>query len=358
MGLWRRKPAEEVAPPVDIGPMPSIFDRPPPPPAALLTLGELIPPLWRLVTPDGAGGSDTLRFLPDGRMAGADGGTSRWSLADGRLMVGPDDGPPSWVFDRREKRSRRDALLGTAAGVEGEFVLAQNLDDLQTVYSLARPSQPLLIVFFSYAGRLDGPDTQWEFAEFMAEGRIDLVLISERSDPPFWYLNKTARVLDRLRHLPVSGYRDFLFVGQGSGGFAAMMFAELLSYEFPDCRVRSVTVGAQTTHGPDHETAIRSLAEPAMLPLFIEADALSQKDCAVSGIRDLVRMSTRRRGELVEHRMLYDADNPAQAYYAHLVDDLGGFHLLPAGLGLPHGDGIDAIRGSEAFRTAFDWGRE
>jgi hypothetical protein len=95
-----------------------------------------------------------------------------------------------------------------------------------------------------------------------------------------------------------------------------------------------------------------------MLPRFVEPDTLMQKDCGVADIRELVRMSTRKRGHLVEHRVLYDDGNAAESYQAHPLDDLRGFHLQPVTLGLPHAEGIGSIRGSDAFRQALDWGME
>ena len=357
IGLWRRKQSVEAVEPAEAMPMPSIFERPAPPPSALFTMGELIPPVWRMI--DATGAAETLRFLPDGRVLGASsGGAMRWELPGGCLTIGPEGGEPSWVFDRREHRDRRDVVLGRAESGGVEVALRRDLDDLQTAHSMRWPSTPILVVFNSASRPFDGRGTDWEFDENLADHDVDFVLLSERGDPAFGYLNKTGRVLERLRLLPAAGYREFVFLGQGTGGFAALMFAELLSYEFHDCRIRSVTINPVTAHGADVETALRGAAEASMLPPFLQADALSQKDCAVSSIRDLVRMSTRRREGDIEHRLLYDQDNPAQSFYAHPVDDLKGFTLQPVALGLPHEDGMATIRRSDLFGAGLAWGRE
>ena len=359
INLWRRRPEpEEEAP--DLGPMPSIFEQPPPPPLALIPVRELLPPLWRITGEDGQALARSLRFLSDGRLLGAaDERLARWELSEGKLLVAPAAGEASCTFDRRELRRRRDTMLGVSVLSNGEVALSADLDDLLSVGSLARPSGPLLVAFNSNEHPFDGhgyPD--WEFEDCVTRTNSDFVMFAERDDPPFWFLNKTARVLTRLRQLPASGYQELVFVGQSSGGFAAILFAELLSYEFPACRIRSITVNPQTTHGSEHEQSIRAAAAPEMLPRFVEPDTLMQKDCGVADIRELVRMSKRKRGHLVEHRVLYDDGNAAEAYQAHPIDDLDGFHLQPVTLGLPHAQGIVSIRGSEHFRQALDWGLE
>ncbi len=352
--FWRRKPAEaeEI---IDAAPMPSIFERPAPPPLALLTVGELIPPLWTIADGDGAAIGERVRFMPDGRLLAGPGG--RWEQIEGRLLIRAAGGE-AWVFDRRETIARRDTIQGRIEGSGATITMRRDLGDLQTVHALRRPDDPLLVVFNSSENPFDGAGTRWEFSEWIDEGAVDFVLVSERADPAFSFLNKTARVVDRLRHLLSAGYREILFLGCGSGGFAAMMFAELLSYEGDACRMRSVTLNPQTQYGPEHDEAIAAATDPAWLPPFVEADALSQKDTAFTSIRELVRTSTRRRGPHVEHRVLYDRANPAQAYYAHSLDDLTGFGLQPLDLGLPHRHGVDEIGRSQAFHDAMRWGRE
>ena len=233
-----------------------------------------------------------------------------------------------------------------------------DLDDLHTAQSLRWPSRPMLVTFNSSARSSDEQGTDWEWTAYLGDDNLDFTLFSERAPPSFCYLNKTARVMDRLRTLPQFGYREFLFVGKGSGGFAALMFAELLSYEFYNCRFRSLTVNPVTAHGQEIEDEIRQVADEQMRAPFLEADAASQKDCAVASIRELVRMSTRRRKGDVQHRLLFDQDNPAQAMYAYWISDLDGFSLFPAALGLRPDEGSNAIIGSEAFATGMAWGRE
>ena len=357
VGLWRRKPAAPEEP-VELAPMPSIFERPAAPPAALFSPSLLIPPLWQVAGADGAAIAGPVRFLPDGSVVGAPGtGVARWELLDGTLVVQA-DGQTLWVFDRRETRGRREIVVGRSPLVEGEIELRPDLDDLQTAHCLRWPSRPLLVVFNSVANPFDGVGTQWEFEAFLENEDLDFVLFSERSDPSFGYLNKTARVLDRLRFLPALGYQEFVFLGQGTGGFAAMMFAELLSYDFHQCRLRSLTINPVTAHGAAIEEALRGAAEPSMMPPLLDANVVSQKDCPVASIRDLVRMSTRRREGELAHRVLYDDGNPAQVFYVHPLDDLEGFTLCPVTLGLPHEAGNAAILTSPAFAEGLAWGRE
>jgi hypothetical protein len=352
MSLWRRnKPAAEPEPVFD-GPMPSIFEKPKPPPLALFTLGGLIPPLWR-VTSEGGSLGEAIRFLPDGRVLGAfDARDARWAQADGMLTVS--DGERAvWVFDRREMVAGRETVLGTA---EGEAImLTPFLADLESVQLLADPNRPILVVFNSAASPIKTPETDWEFKEQVLSGH-DLTLFAEHGDPSFWFINKTGRVLDRLRHLPACGYRRFLFLGLGSGGYAALMFAELFSHEFHDCAVRSVTINPHTALGLEHEEAIRAACEPALLPSFPSPDVLAQKDCPVSSIRELVRMSTRRREGDVQHRLLYDEGSPAGVYFAHPLDDLSGFTLQGVQLGQPEAEGAAAILRSGIFADALAWG--
>ncbi len=358
VGFWKRKQPDVVVEEelVDLVPAASLFARPASPPPLLFTPGELIPPLWR-VGPGGSVDAVSVRFLPDGRVLGIEGlGTAGWELGAGHLTVRT-DGEAFWIFDRREMVHRREIVRGTTIS-GGEIEMLADLDDLRTAQSIRWPSRPIVVTFNSVAQPFNDQGTDWEFTECLSDDRFDFMLFSERAPPSFCYLNKTARVLDRLRIVPQLGYREFLFLGQGSGGFAALMFAELLSYEFHDCRFRSLTVNPMTAHGKDIEDEIRQVADESVRAPFLDADAVSQKDCAVASVRELVRMSTRRRGGDVEHRILFDQDNPAQAMYAYWVSDLDGFSLCPTALGMRPDQGSAAIIGSEAFAAGLAWGRE
>ena len=352
ISLWRRKPAEEPQETIDLGPMPSIFDRPAPPPLPVLSVNEMFPPCWVVEREDG-GRQARLRFMPDGRVLGGP-EDAHWELVDGRLTISRNGGA-IWTFGARENVSGRLMLRGVDAAGLGALMMP-DLDDLHMVAVLRRPSAPLTIVFNSDQNPFREEETIWEFADHLSSN--DFVLFAEEAEPSFGYLNKTVRVLERLRMLPEIGYREFLFLGQGSGGYAAIMFAEMLGYASPGVRIVSVTCNPVTAIGGDHDEAVREAAVDAtMRPALPDADALTQKDCACTAIRDLVRMNQRKRGTRVTHRILYDAHNPAQAYYAKIIGDVTGFEYQPLALGLPPGEGCRMIAGSDLLTQSIAWAR-
>ena len=353
IGLWRRKPVQEEEGALDLGPVPSIFDRPPPPPPPLLTVNEIFPPCW--LVQDGNGAVQArLRLMPDGRALGGPEG-ARWEQASGRLTIGAGAGPV-WNFTSREDAAERLACRGTdAAG--GEVLLMPDLDDVHMVAVLRRPSMPLTVVFNSDRNPFRGEEMVWEFAEHLSSN--DFVLFAEKDEPSFAYMNKTARMVERLRMLPAIGYREFVFLGQGSGGFAAIMFAEMLGHAAANARIVSVTANPLSAFGTEHDEVMRErTGDASMRPACLDADALSQKDCGWTTLREMVRMNMRRRGQRIMHRVLYDGGNPAQAYQATVIGDLSGFEFQPLSLGLPPEEGGRAIAASEPMSQAIDWARQ
>ncbi len=353
IGRWRRRPAEGEEEAIDLGPVPSIFDRPPPPPPALLSVNEMFPPCWLVQDPEGAVLA-RLRLMPDGRVLGGPEG-ARWAQESGQLLIGAER-DPVWRFTAREDAAGRLVCRGTGGG-GAEVVLMPDLDDVHMAAVLRRPSAPLTIVFNSDLNPFRDEEMAWEFAEHLRSH--DFVLFAEKDAPSFAYLNKTARVLDRLRVLPAIGYREFVFLGQGSGGFAAIMFAEMLGHAAADARIVSVTANPLSAFGAEHDEVMRERVEDAsMRPVCLDADTLAQKDCGWTTLREMVRMNLRRRGRHIAHRVLYDGHNPAQAYQATIIGDLEGFDFQPLALGLPPTEGSRTIAGSDLMGQAIDWARQ
>ena len=322
--------------------------------ADIIAPAALIPSLWHFGRHnDGAWLSQRARFLPDGRIVGVAGtNEARWRLEDGALFLTGQDGTDTTRLDRWETIARRRVLTGPfLLRPDVQHVLLPNHADLQTVRWLRDPTRPVLVIFNNVGAPFDGVDTRWALFRFIETRPVDHVRFAERADPAFWFLNKIGRIMATLRDLVALGYREIALYGTSSGGYAAILFGELLAAEFPQVRVRTVALNPQVVHGADHEAAVRAITPFINLPAFIEPDALSQSETPTPGIPDLVRGL--RRGD-VEHRVLFDEANEAEHYYASFIRPLPGFDLRARPFGLPHPEGILALRESDQ-PEALEW---
>lgn len=308
----------------------------------------LVPPLWRFGRRGGDLISDRLRFLPDGRIGHSPNENERhWRLADGELHLLAADGRITTRFDRCQRHGARIELSGryqrTTAGPEIIHTLTPNADDLHVEMNVRGLERTLLVTFGS-VGRpyLGAQGTRWEFYKYPQQLDINLFRVAERTDPAFWYLNKTRRVLALLRGLVAENAGPVIAAGMSSGGFAAMLFAEMLSIEFPARPIRTVTVNPQTVHAPEHRRHLERTVDPRFLPAMIDDDALAQADTPVTSIPDLVTANMARRGD-VRHAIHLDAGNAVEAYHASFVENLPGFTTRPQHLGVPHVEGIEAL---------------
>lgn len=65
-----------------------------------------------------------------------------------------------------------------------------------------------------------------------------------------------------LRAAALMGYRRFVFVGMSAGGYAALLFSEMLAAEFRDISVNTVVFNATLLIGEKHFSQLLKFDEP------------------------------------------------------------------------------------------------
>ena len=325
------------------------FIEPAPPPrpfSDLLSGGfPLCSHWWRFCRGNGDLLAERMRFLPDGSILGAAHPNEHgWKIQTGdALHILSATGETTTIFDRID-------WIGPAPTLSGRFVqdqdlihiLTPNLEDMHVEIFQTKFRGGMLIIPTSRGRPFDGVTTRWELWHLPREAGIDHMRLAEHNDSKCWYTNKTIRIMQQLRVFVALGYRSFCFFGLSSGGYAALLLAELLAAEYPGLKISSVSINPQTRLGdevPEH-FALANIS-PLFWPELITSEDLSQRDIAVFNIADLIRNAARK--SAVQHHVFHDAENPCEAYFIEQIDNLSGVMLHRYSHGLQHAAGIGKI---------------
>lgn len=313
----------------------------------LIHASALIPPLWRFGREAGPEITSRLRFLPDGRILGSPSDNERfWRIEAAGLAILDKTKQSTTLFTTRTPGGGSFVLSGRYLrlfeGREVVHTLKPNLDDLQVEARLRGFERPLFISFNSHGRPYASGDTRWEFFKLPAEHDLNHVRISEPIDPHFWYVNKTARVLRLLSPLIAACSGRIVLAGMSSGGYAALLYGELLTRLYPARRIRTVSINPQSALDVEHARYFEQHIPREFWPAMIEQDALAQRDFALVDIRTLIGTEPHRRGD-IRHVVHYDRGNPSEIYHVDRIAGLPGVDARPHDLGLGHADGIGAI---------------
>ena len=322
-----------------------------------LTAAAVTPFVWRLGRGDGSVVSDRFRLLPDGRIAGDHhSNESAWAIADGRLLVFAADGAVTTAFDEITGTGSEIRLRGRFWSLnesrEVMHTLRPNLDDMHVEARLGDRDRPVFISFASHGKPYD-PDRgtpRWEFFHLPIEERWNRIRIAERADPHFWYLNKTQRIVRALAASLGGTAGPVVMCGLSSGGFASMLYGELLTRACPDRAITTVSINPQTVHGASHRAFYERYVPLPMWPAMIEPDALAQRDIASAAIDALV-VAPGVRGN-IRHVVFYDELNLGELYQSAFIASRPGFTLRPRRLGLGPVEGIEHIFAGGAAHDA------
>lgn len=352
-GIGRRKrdPAAdadrtELHPPLpDGGAMKMIFERLPERKLDLIERKALCPPLWRLVEQDGPLVVDRLRLLPDGRVLGGDPAT--WALTDGALHFTAASGEIAVAFRTVEQRLGLTELAGDIlTGADPvPCRLVPNHDDLRTTATIGVSRHDLIASFGAGAEAASSGDAT--VCDRLADAAAahfgtDRVTFLETAAPDFMFVNKTARVVEILKGLVLPGVSRVVMVGYGPGGFAALMFGELLAAALPDRDIRTLTVNALVDVDPAHFERSRGDTPDTFWPPMIEPDALAQRDTWFGDVVK-IRETIRKKQGRIAHTLLFDEGNPCAAHQAGLIGAFEGTERKGFALGLPYAEGARAI---------------
>jgi hypothetical protein len=311
---------------------------------------------WRFRRSDGTILAWLMQFAPDGSSVMHDHpNEARWIVDDDALLFHHEDGRVSTRFavDRED-----DGRLHLA----GRFLL----DDTGTIHELVGrppfdPSVPrlascrirtdlyrdtrALLVTLNGGGGCFSADQQrvgYELSGLAASLGADCIQVAEREDSCAAYADKTGTILDVIEGLLCRRYRTIVFAGFSSGGFGAILLAELFGARHPGHRIASVAVNAPTSLRPAHLDHLWKHVPARYLPPWVTPRA---RAVIPSEFLDPASLSRSHGHHGASHHLVYDRGNPAEAYYADILSGAFRSRLSGVDLGLTHGAGITALLG-------------
>lgn len=204
---------------------------------------------------------------------------------------------------------------------------------LHAAVTLGSGKDILFVSFNSLKRPFNGHEARWEFYELPLKLGIDHIRFAELVPPDMWYLDKTRQIFSILNGVIGQGYRLVVMCGLSSGGYASLLFTELLAPLYPRILFKSFSINPQTTHGAAALAVMADMTQ-GYPPALIAAESFARRDLPETDIR-VIAQNSQFRGNL-EHRMFYDPLNPAEAYYVTHLDGLAGIALRPVPMGVGH----------------------
>lgn len=239
----------------------------------------------------------------------------------------------------------------TLAGPQVDLVQGVAVGGLHAAVTLGGPKDILFVSFNSLKRPFNGLEARWEFYELPLKRGIDHVRFAERAPPDMWYLDKTRPIFSMLNGVIAQGYRLVVMCGLSSGGYASLLFTELLAPLFPRTLFKSFSINPQTTHGAAALAVMADMAQ-GYPPALIAAENMARRDRPETDIRVIAQTSPFR--ENLEHRIFYDPLNPAEAYYVRHLDGLAGIALRPVPMGVGHLSACIEIFGRRVLHDELD----
>jgi hypothetical protein len=318
----------------------------------MLSIETLYAHRWRLGRNDGSLLAPLFRFLPDGLTSGYNNPfEARWSLQDGLLSLRTADGLETTRFtevtlnaDGQPHLSGPFLLLPDSGITHSLEPASHNHEtssgNLHVAVTLGSSREILFVSFNSLKRPFQGSATRWEFFQIPLKLGIDHLRFAECVAPDMWYLDKTSQIQAILNGVLARGYRLVVMCGLSSGGYASLLFSELLCQRYPRTLFRSFTINPQTSHSAGTKEFMRALPQ-GFAPALIDDDALARRDIAETEIAAIGACSQFR--ENIRHNVFYDSGNQAEEYYVQKLVGLPGIDLQPIQMAVGHLSGCIAL---------------
>lgn len=207
-------------------------------------------------------------------------------------------------------------------------------DRILTESRLGNCREFLLVTFNSLGKPFSGVLNEWEMYQLPNHLSVDYLRFSATSTPRTWYADKIDRVYPMLRAAVLMGYRQFVFVGVSAGGYAALLFSEMLGEEFKNISIKTMVFNATLLPGEKHRAQLLKFDEP--LRSSLPVSPLTRSDNGKVDIPDILADSNCYN---ILHEIHYDSLNEFETYQIAQIEARNNIRLVPSPLNLPHGLG-------------------
>lgn len=175
---------------------------------------------------------------------------------------------------------------------------------------------------------------------------VDYMRFSSTNTPRSWYSDKIDRVYPQLKSCVLAGYKKIVFCGMSAGGYASIMYAELLSEEYKDHDIETISFNPTLLLGKKYFSEISQFAEPIRSSL--PPKPLNRLDKRPVDIPDIVSRGSGR----VRHEIHFDSLNIFETFQVEKMPKLPNVTLVPHAFGVGHGAGTIKIFNSGVIHDA------
>jgi hypothetical protein len=229
----------------------------------------------------------------------------------------------------------------------------------QSRITLNEKKDVLLVIFNSLGVPFDRYDTHWEFYDLPHRLDISHVNFAEVSSSlcldiqPMWYMDRIEAICNTLSGILSQGYSTCLICGGSSGGYASLLFSEILCRSFPNVNFRTFNINPQTVLSKMHQYYLEFAIDRNFLAARIDHGNLAERGLVAHDIPDIMRMEPIENRN-IKHHVFFDSLNPAEAYHTDQIKEFSSVQLHPIPLGLPHIKGCAKIHESHILEQGVE----
>lgn len=308
---------------------------------------------WKLSTANGETISDRLRFLDNGAFYGCiDLFNVKWKIDGNALTFWNHEGKHVATFDHMFQSGPKPLILIGREHQNGEIDPGLYLTPIspcrgastasfQSRIPLNGKKDVLLVIFNSLGIPFDGYNTHWEFYDLPHRLDVSHVNFAQISSSlsldiqPTWYLDRIEEVCNTLSGLLSQGYSTCILCGGSSGGYASLLFSEILCRSFPNVTFRTFSINPQTVLSEKHQSYLELAIDREFLAARINHDHLAKRGLVAHDIPEVIRTEPQNNLN-IKHHVFFDSLNPAENYHTGQIKDFSSVQLHPLPLGLPH----------------------
>lgn len=201
----------------------------------------------------------------------------------------------------------------------------------------SHPSEMLLVIINGGARPYKGLEPSWDFYGLPFKYGCDYIRVAENEDFS-WYLDKKDLMLGLLGGC-VGRYKKVAFVGASAGGFASILYSEILAQYFKETTFSTFVANPQTTHTDEALDYLSKNFDMPQRGLLISKNRLSQIDRSLIAVDRFVQNECHN----LKHHVYYDSLNPVEVFYSGQIAKFSRVHLNHYQHNLAHHEAIGEI---------------
>lgn len=284
-------------------------------------------------------------FEADGRIVGYEHPNEyAWGFEGDQLYFLSKDGNVTIVFEPPVMRSTGELFFTRdIEDKEWRVTLEPVVSETEVVHSRLYAelcltphdkSNTLMIIFNSADCIFSNEEVTWEFYSLPISERVDYLRMAESSDPG-WYIDKKDEVIGLMESC-AKKYKKIIVLGVGTGGFAAILYAEMLAKHYGGKLIRTFTINPQTDHSEKMASHMREQYQRPHRGRLISDERFMHADIS---LLSLVKNMQDSSGNL-RHKIYYDSGSLVEKDYLVEIGYFEHVDFKSYSFGYNHSDAI------------------